>query len=76
MSTSNLLIAFFVAAAFFTLSDTSEAAQRTVVSPDGKTHVVHDELGPVLMHRVFPPYKGIHIHSSELQRMNSSGRRR
>lgn len=76
MSTSKLLFALFAAAAFFTLSATSEAAQRTVVSPDGKTHVVHDELGPVLMHRVFPPYKGIHIHSSELNRMQSAGRRR
>ena len=76
MNMSKLLIASFAAAAFFALSGTSEAAQRTVVTPDGKTHVVHDELGPVLMHRVFPPYKGIHIHSSELNRMKSTGRRR
>lgn len=76
MSMSKLLIAFFVTGVFFTISTSAEAAQRTVVGPDGKTRVVHDELGPVLMHRVFPPYKGIHIHSSELQRMQSSGRRR
>jgi hypothetical protein len=76
MSTPKLLIALFLGAAFFSLSSTTEAAQRTVVAPDGKTHIVHDELGPVMMHRVFPPYKGIHIHSSELQRMQSAGRRR
>lgn len=76
MSTPKFLSALFLALAFFTMPSTSEAAQRTVITPDGKTHIVHDELGPVMMHRVFPPYKGIHIHSSELQRMQSSGRRR
>jgi hypothetical protein len=76
MSKLTFLIAFFTIGAFCSISSSVEAAQRTVVGPDGKTRVVHDELGPVLMHRVFPPYKGIHIHSSELHRMNSMGRRR
>lgn len=76
MSTQKLLAALFLGAAFFMLASTSEAAQRTVVGPNGKTHIVHDELGPVVMHRVLPPYKGIHIHSSELRRMQSTGRRR
>jgi hypothetical protein len=75
MSTTKLLVALFVAGLFNLGSSPANAAQRSVVGPDGKTHIVHDELGPVLMHRVFPPYKGIHIHSSELKRMES-GRRR
>lgn len=75
MSTTKLLVALFVAGTFFLSISTASAAQRTVVGPDGKMHVVHDEIGPVLMHRVFPPYKGIHIHSSELKRMENNRRR-
>ena len=75
MSTTKLLAALFIAGAFFLGTHHANAAQRTVVGPDGKTHVVHDEIGPVIMHRVFPPYKGIHIHSSELKRMESNRRR-
>lgn len=75
MSTTKLLATLFVAGAFFLSTSEANAAQRTVVGSDGKTHIVHDELGPVIMHRVFPPYKGIHIHSSELKRMEASRRR-
>ena len=75
MSTTKLLAALFFANALLVGTHEANAAQRTVVGPDGKTHVVHDEIGPVIMHRVFPPYKGIHIHSSELKRMEQNRRR-
>jgi len=75
MSLPRTLTAFVVGAIFFSIPASSDAAQRTVVTADGKTHIVHDELGPVIMHRVLPPYKGIHIHQSELKRQQT-GRRR
>ncbi len=74
MRTTKLLAALFVAGAIYLGTTSANAAQRTVVGPDGKTHVVHDEIGPVLMHRVFPPYKGIHIHRNELKRMETDRR--
>lgn len=76
MSMSKPLTVLFVSTAFIAFSNSAEAGQHTVVGSDGKTRIVHDELGPVLMHRVFPPYKGIHIHSSEMHRRNSTGRKR
>jgi hypothetical protein len=73
MSITKLLITFTLGALFFVLPENAEAAQRTVVTADGRAHVVHDSIAPVIMHRLLPPYKGIHIHRSELHRQG--GRR-
>jgi hypothetical protein len=37
----------------------------------GDGHVAHTRLAPVLMHRAFPPYTGIHVYEGR-----SSGNRR
>ncbi len=76
MRLQKILTVLILGAAYLAIAPSAEAAQHTVVGPDGKTHIVHDQLGPVLMHRVFPPYKGIHVHSNEMQRMQANGRRR
>jgi hypothetical protein len=68
MSMQKLLIAAVVTVLSFHAFSASQAEQYTVVGPDGKPHVVHTRMGPVVMHRAFPPYTGIHIHQRELER--------
>ncbi|HUE71479.1 MAG TPA: hypothetical protein VMP01_11400 [Pirellulaceae bacterium] len=43
-------------------------ARQYVVLQQGRQRVVHTRILPVLVHRVLPPYTGIHIHESELIR--------
>ena len=47
--------------ALFALPLTAEARQYTG-RMNGREHVVHTRVAPVVVHRVFPPYKGIHIY--------------
>ena len=47
--------------ALFFVPFTAEARQY-VTRINGREHVVHTRVAPVVVHRVFPPYKGIHIY--------------
>lgn len=62
MKTIAIALALFLGAA------TVAQARQYVVYTAGRTRVVHTRLAPVIIHRVFPPYTGIHIHQSELPR--------
>lgn len=42
-------------------------ARQYVVQQAGRVRIVHTRIVPVLIHRVFPPYTGVHIHESELR---------
>ncbi|MDX1945831.1 MAG: hypothetical protein SFU86_10580 [Pirellulaceae bacterium] len=39
----------------------AQAARRGQWS-DGQGHVVHSRRAPVVMHRIMPPFKGIHVY--------------
>jgi hypothetical protein len=43
-----------------TIAPSLQAEQWTEISPTGKPQVMHNRMAPVIVHRVFPPYTGIH----------------
>jgi hypothetical protein len=45
----------------------SAQARQYVVMERGQQHVVHTRRAPVILHRLLPPYTGIHLHESELR---------
>jgi len=42
------------------------ATAEQFVTPDG--HVVHTRLAPVVVHKVFPPYRGVHVYQGRILR--------
>jgi hypothetical protein len=59
----------FVLALTIVLGLSSAAFSRQyAVQQQGRQRVVHTRILPVVIHRVFPPYTGIHIHESQLNR--------
>ena len=44
----------------FALVQPACAEKWADVGPDGKDHVYHTRAAPVVVHKVFPPYTGIH----------------
>lgn len=51
----------------------ASAARYAKKGADGKAHVAHTRLAPVLMHRAFPPYTGIHVYERGGNDSRSSG---
>ena len=46
------------------LNTTSWAARV----PDGKGHMLHTRMAPVLLHKAVPPFKGVHVYQPEKSR--------
>ncbi|MDX1962916.1 MAG: hypothetical protein SFX18_07175 [Pirellulales bacterium] len=40
--------------------DNAKAEQTSVITPGGQAVVVHDRLAPVILHRISPPFRGVH----------------
>lgn len=40
----------------------ASAARYAKQGANGRSHVAHTRLAPVLMHRMFPPYAGVHVY--------------
>jgi hypothetical protein len=51
----------------------ASAARYARKGADGKAHVAHTRLAPVLMHRAFPPYTGIHVYERGGSESRNSG---
>jgi hypothetical protein len=51
----------------------ASAARYAKKGADGKAHVAHTRLAPVLMHRAFPPYTGIHVYERGGSENRNSG---
>ena len=43
-------------------------ARQYGVRNSGKDYVVHTRVGPVLMHRALPPFKGEHVYAGRAER--------
>jgi hypothetical protein len=55
-------LALLLATGMFAFGATAVRAEK---QPDGKGHVVHTRLAPVLLHKAVPPFKGIHVYQGE-----------
>ncbi|MGC4006230.1 MAG: hypothetical protein QM811_25185 [Pirellulales bacterium] len=53
------IFALLVAAASFAVAPSVSSAAQTT---DGSGHVVHSRRAPVVMHRIVPPYRGVHVY--------------
>lgn len=56
-----LLCATFIAACCLVPAARSQAQQYVVNTPTGPK-VVHTRVAPVIVHRVLPPFRNIHVH--------------
>ncbi|ADB16677.1 hypothetical protein Psta_2003 [Pirellula staleyi DSM 6068] len=70
--TGLLLRASLAAAVLLFASAATASADQQYVSGNGQ--VVHTRLAPVVMHRAFPPYGGVHVHQRSMK-SQSVGRR-
>jgi hypothetical protein len=64
-------LALLVLMVFALLPSQAFGKQFQVIDANGQIKVVHTRIAPVLMHRAFPPYLGIHVY----QRSESRWRR-
>lgn len=55
------VVAIVVASSLMSMNG-ADAAQYAKQGSDGQAHVAHTRLAPVLMHRAFPPYAGVHVY--------------
>jgi hypothetical protein len=58
----NWLVSLPALLALAIIPTVASAARYAKRGADGKAHVAHTRLAPVLMHRAFPPYTGIHVY--------------
>jgi hypothetical protein len=59
--TTTMRFLVIAAISFATFGAAAQAAGRGTYS-DGNGHIVHSRRAPVIVHRVFPPYTGIHVY--------------
>ena len=55
------LMGLMVAAGLLGIAAIGSAQAEQKATGDG--HVAHTRLAPVMMHRAFPPYTGVHVYS-------------